>query len=65
MWAVLGVMPGWVPDFLSGHHIERGWHSLVLLLVLASLLELAACVGLAYVAGFDHMRMVLAHFSWQ
>lgn len=35
-------MPGWFPQFLSGHHIERGWRALALLLVLASLLELAA-----------------------
>jgi len=58
-------MPGWIPQFLSGHQIERGWRALALLLVLASLLELAACAGLAYVAGFAHLRMALAHFSAQ
>lgn len=58
-------MPGWVPDFLSGHHIDRGWHGLVLLLVLASVLELAACAGLGYVAGFGHLRLVLDHFHWR
>ncbi len=58
-------MPGWFPQFLSGHHIGRGWQALVLLLVAASLLEVAACAGLAYVAGFAHLRMALAHFRWQ
>jgi glycosyltransferase 2 family protein len=58
-------MPGWLSQFVSGHHIERGWHGLVVLLVVASLLEIAACAGLAYVAGFAHMRTVLADFHWQ
>jgi hypothetical protein len=57
-------MPGLFPQFLSGHHIERAWHGLALLMVVASLLELAACAGLAYVAGFSHVRTVLTHFSW-
>ena len=58
-------MPGWLSQFLSGHHIDRGWHGLVLLLLVASLLEVAACVGLAYVAGFAQVRTVLAAFNWQ
>jgi uncharacterized membrane protein YbhN (UPF0104 family) len=57
-------MPGWIPQFLSGHHIERGWHELALLMVVASLLELAACAGLSYVAGFADVWRVLVHFSW-
>lgn len=58
-------MPGWLSQILSGHHIDRGWHGLLLLLVIASLLEVGACVGLAYVAGFAQVRMVLADFDWQ
>ena len=58
-------MPGWLGQVLSGHHIERGWHALALLLLAASALELAAGVGLAYVAGFSELRTVLAHFSWR
>jgi uncharacterized membrane protein YbhN (UPF0104 family) len=57
-------MPSWLSRVLSGHHIERGWHSLVLLQMVASLLEVAACAGLAYVAGFAHVRSALAAFSW-
>ena len=59
------MMPGWLRQVLSGHHIERGWHALALLLVVASLLELAACAGLAYVGGFAHLQAVLADFRWQ
>jgi hypothetical protein len=58
-------MQGWLRRVLSGHHIERGWHALALLLLVASILELAACAGLAYVAGFAHVWPVLASFSWQ
>lgn len=58
-------MPAWFPQFLTGHDIERGRRFLVLALAVASLLELAACAGLAYVAGFAHVRAVLAGFSWK
>ncbi|HWF79801.1 MAG TPA: hypothetical protein VN695_04390 [Streptosporangiaceae bacterium] len=58
-------MPGWLSQFLSGHHIERGWYGLARLLVVASLLEIAACAGIAYVAGFTQVRAVLADFTWQ
>ncbi len=58
-------MPGWLRQVLLGHHIERGWHALALLLLVASALELAACVGLAYAAGFSDLRTVLADFSWR
>jgi uncharacterized membrane protein YbhN (UPF0104 family) len=58
-------MPGWLRQVLSGHHIERGWHALALLVVVASVLEVAACAGLAYVAGFADLRAVLADFRWQ
>lgn len=58
-------MQGWLRQVLSGHHIERNWRALALLLMVASALEVAACVGLAYVAGFSHLRTVLADFSWR
>lgn len=57
-------MPRWFPRFLSGHHIERGWRSLGVLLAIASLLELAAAIGLASIAGFSPVAAVLAHFNW-
>lgn len=58
-------MPAWLRQVLSGHHIERGWHALALLLLAASAFELAAGAGLAYVAGFAELRTVLAAFSWR
>jgi hypothetical protein len=53
-----------VPRFWSGYHLERGWRALALLLAVATLLELAACTGLAYVAGFDRVRQALGAFDW-
>jgi len=58
-------MPGWLRQVLPGHHIDRGWHALALLLIVATALELAASVGLAYVAGFAELRTVVADFSWR
>ena len=58
-------MPGWLRQVLSGHYIERGWHALALLLIVASVLELAACVGLAYVAGFTQVQAVVEDFNWR
>src|SRR5215469_5258584 len=57
-------MPSWSTQLLSGHHIERGGHALLALVLLASVLELAAATGLAYVAGFARVATVLGHFSW-
>jgi uncharacterized membrane protein YbhN (UPF0104 family) len=57
-------MPRWFPGFLSGHHIERGWRALGVLLCVASLLELAAALGLASIAGFSQVATVLGHFNW-
>src|SRR5258708_39052736 len=57
-------MPRWFPGFLFGHQIERGWRALGGLLVVATLLELAAALGLASIAGFSRMATVLGHFNW-
>jgi hypothetical protein len=56
-------MPRWLPRYLSGHHIERGWRALGTLLAVASLLELAAGLGLASIAGFSQVAAALAHFN--
>ena len=58
-------MPGWFPGFLSGHKIERGWQAFGLLLALATLLEFAAGTGLAYVAGFGRVGVLLSQARWQ
>lgn len=47
---------------VSGHHIDRGGSAIAMLLVLAAVLQLAAGVGLAYVAGFSSVRAVLGDF---
>jgi hypothetical protein len=47
---------------LFASHLERGGAELALLVALAALLELAAGVGLAYVAGFSRVRAVLGDF---
>lgn len=57
-------MRGWFPQVLSGHHLERGWRALALLLAAATLLELAAGTGLAFVAGFGRVHAALGHFDW-
>jgi hypothetical protein len=49
---------------LLASHLERGRAELTLLIGLAALLELAAGVGLAYVAGFSRVRAVLGEFHW-
>lgn len=49
---------------VSVHHIERRGTALATLLVLAVVLDLAAGIGLAYVAGFSSVRGVLGHFDW-
>jgi len=47
----------------SGTHLERRWAGLALLIAVATLLELAAGVGLAYVAGFGKVRDILTRFD--
>ncbi len=49
---------------LRGSLVERRPATLGVLVALATLLELAAGAGLAYVAGFASMRGVLARFDW-
>lgn len=48
---------------LSGHYVHRRATELTLLLVLAAILQLAAGVGLAYVAGFSNIRAALGNFQ--
>lgn len=48
---------------LPGHNLHRRSAELTLLLVLAAFLQLAAGVGLAYVAGFSNVRAVLGDFQ--
>jgi hypothetical protein len=43
---------------------QRGGSVLAMMLALAALLDLAAGVGLAYVAGFAQVRAVLGDFHW-
>jgi hypothetical protein len=50
--------------FFSAHHLERRGVILSVLVVLAVLLEVAAGVGLAFVAGFSEVRAVLGQFDW-
>lgn len=57
-------MPVPLRRLLSAPYLERGRAELTLLIVLAGLLELAAGVGLAYVAGFSRVRAVLGDFHW-
>jgi len=47
---------------LSGDHIQRRGAALAMLLGLAAVLQAAAAVGLAYVAGFSSVRAVLGNF---
>jgi uncharacterized membrane protein YbhN (UPF0104 family) len=47
----------------SGTHLERRGAALALLIATATLLELAAGIGLAYVAGFGKVRGVLTRFD--
>lgn len=49
---------------LSGHQMQRRASELSLLVVLAVTLELAAGVGLAYLAGFGNVHAVLRTFDW-
>lgn len=56
-------MPLSVPR-LSHDHLERRASKLALIVALAALLQVAAGVGLAYVAGFSEVHKVLAAFEW-
>ena len=47
---------------VSGHLLERRGPALAMLLALAAALQLAAGVGLAYVAGFSSVHAALANF---
>lgn len=47
---------------VSGHHLDRRGSEIAMLLVLAAVLQLAAGVGLAYVAGFSSVRAALGDF---
>jgi hypothetical protein len=47
---------------LSTHYVRRRGTELALLLALAAFLQLAAGVGLAYLAGFSDIRAVLGNF---
>jgi uncharacterized membrane protein YbhN (UPF0104 family) len=53
-----------VRRFWSVPHVERQGSELAVLIVLAALLELAAGVGLAYVAGFSRARAVVSDVRW-
>jgi hypothetical protein len=57
-------MPDLLRRFVSITHLRRRRAELVLIIVLAGLLELAAGVGLAYVAGFSSVRAALGGFRW-
>lgn len=49
---------------LPGNLLERRGTELTLLLVVAGVLDVAAGVGLAYVAGFSQVRAALGSFDW-
>lgn len=53
-----------LPRLMSGHHLERRGTALTMLVVVAAVLQMAAGVGLAYVAGFSSVRVVLGDFHW-
>jgi len=53
-----------VRRFWSVPHVERHGAELALLIALAALLELAAGVGLAYVAGLSQVRAVVGDVHW-
>ena len=45
-------------------HPKSAWTTLGLLIALAVMLEVAAGTGLAFVAGFHHVRHLLGRFDW-
>lgn len=50
------------PVLRSGHLLNQRWAGIGLLVCLAFALELAAGIGLAYIAGFTSVQQVLPHF---
>lgn len=48
----------------SAHHLNNRGAVLCILLAVATLLELAAGTGLAYLAGFDAVKSTLGRFDW-
>jgi uncharacterized membrane protein YbhN (UPF0104 family) len=58
---VMRVLPR---QLLSGHQMRRRGSELSSLVVLAVALEVAAGVGLAYLAGFSNVHAVLRSFDW-
>ena len=53
-----------ISRILSAHYLERRARVPVLLVVAATVLDLAAGAGLAYVVGFGKVRAVLGDFQW-
>lgn len=53
----------WWSEFGS-NHLERRGAAIAFLVALAVFLELAAGTGLAYLAGWSHVRHVLLQFDW-
>ncbi len=51
---------GW----MSGHLVKHRGSRVSLLVLLAFMLQMAAAVGLAYVAGFSEVHRALTRFSW-
>jgi hypothetical protein len=49
---------------VSSHQLQRRGTALTKMVLLAAVLQVAAGVGLAYVAGFSAVRAVLADFHW-
>lgn len=56
--------PSWLPH-ASGHYLEHRREKLAVILITAAFLQMAAGVGLAYVAGFGQTRTALGHIEWE
>jgi uncharacterized membrane protein YbhN (UPF0104 family) len=50
--------------WLSAHYVHHRWFALAVLLVIAAVLQVGGAVGLAYWAGFDAVRHVMAGVEW-
>lgn len=57
------MQPSW-PRLLSAHVLDRRWTTLCVLFAVATLLEVAAGAGLAYLAGFSAVLNTLGRFDW-
>jgi hypothetical protein len=53
-----------ISRLLSSHYLQHRRRALLGLLTLAILLEIAAAVGLSYIAGFHQVGVTLGHFDW-